>query len=128
MLLKFNAWLTFGRDSFKQCALGKSMKYAVIRTGGKQYRVSEGDIVKIEKLAGEIGETITVGDVLFIGDNGDVKIGSPLVPNAKVTGEIVDHAKAKKVLVFKKKRRKSYSRQRGHRQNQTILKITGIEA
>jgi large subunit ribosomal protein L21 len=128
MLLKFTAWLTSGRDSFKQCALGKCMKYAVIRTGGKQYRVSEGDIVKIEKLAGEIGETITVGDVLFIGDNGDVKIGSPLVPNAKVTGEIVDQAKAKKVLVFKKKRRKSYSRQRGHRQNQTVLKITGIEA
>jgi large subunit ribosomal protein L21 len=104
------------------------MKYAVIRTGGKQYRVSEGDVVKIEKLAGEVGETITVGDVLFIGDNGDVKIGSPLVPNAKVVGEIVSQAKAKKVLVFKKKRRKSYSRQRGHRQNQTLLKITGIEA
>ena len=104
------------------------MKYAVIRTGGKQYRVSEGDVVKIEKLAGEVGETITVGDVLFIGDNGEVKIGLPLVANARVTGEIVSQAKAKKVLVFKKKRRKSYSRQRGHRQNQTILKITGIEA
>jgi large subunit ribosomal protein L21 len=104
------------------------MKYAVIRTGGKQYRVSEGDVVKIEKLAGEVGETITVGDVLFIGDNGEVKIGLPLVSNARVTGEIVSQAKAKKVLVFKKKRRKSYSRQRGHRQNQTILKITGIEA
>jgi large subunit ribosomal protein L21 len=128
MLPKFNARLTFERVSFKQWTLGKTMKYAVIRTGGKQYRVSEGDLVKVEKLAGEIGETITVGDVLFIGDNGEVKIGSPLVPNAKVTGEIVNHAKAKKVLVFKKKRRKSYSRQRGHRQNQTLLKITGIEA
>jgi large subunit ribosomal protein L21 len=104
------------------------MKYAVIRTGGKQYRVSEGDVVKIEKLDGEVGETVTVGDVLFIGDNGEVKIGLPLVANARVTGEIVSQAKAKKVLVFKKKRRKSYSRQRGHRQNQTILKITGIEA
>lgn len=104
------------------------MKYAVIRTGGKQYRVSEGDVVKIEKLAGDVGETITMDDVLFIGDDGDVKIGSPVVPNAKVTGEIVSQAKAKKVLVFKKKRRKSYSRQRGHRQNQTLLKITGIEA
>lgn len=103
------------------------MKYAVIRTGGKQYRVSEGDIVKIEKLAGEVGETVTLGDVLFVGDNGEVKIGAPLVANAKVMGEIVDQAKAKKVLVFKKKRRKSYSRQRGHRQNQTVLKITEIQ-
>jgi large subunit ribosomal protein L21 len=104
------------------------MKYAVVRTGGKQYRVAEGDIVKVEKLAGEVGDRITLGDVLFIGDNGEVKIGAPVVPNAKVTGEIVSQAKAKKVLVFKKKRRKSYSRQRGHRQHQTILKITAIEA
>lgn len=103
------------------------MKYAVIRTGGKQYRVSEGDLVKVEKLAGEVGATITLGDVLFIGGNGEVKIGAPLVANATVTGEIVSQAKAKKVLVFKKKRRKSYSRQKGHRQQQTTLKITGIE-
>jgi large subunit ribosomal protein L21 len=103
------------------------MKYAVIRTGGKQYRVSEGDLVKVEKLAGEVGATITLGDVLFIGGNGEVKIGAPLVANATVTGEIVSQAKAKKVLVFKKKRRKSYSRQKGHRQQQTTLKITGID-
>jgi large subunit ribosomal protein L21 len=103
------------------------MKYAVIKTGGKQYRVSEGDLVKIEKLTGEVGEKITLGDVLFIGGNGDVKIGSPLLENASVTGEIVSQAKGKKVLVFKKKRRKSYSRQRGHRQHQTTLKITGID-
>ena len=103
------------------------MKYAVIRTGGKQYRVSEGDLVKVEKLTGEVGATITLGDVLFIGGNGEVKIGAPLVANATVTGEIVSQAKAKKVLVFKKKRRKSYSRQKGHRQQQTNLKITGID-
>jgi large subunit ribosomal protein L21 len=102
------------------------MKYAVIKTGGKQYRVSEGDLVKIEKLTGEVGEKITLADVLFIGGNGDVKIGAPLVENASVTAEIISQAKAKKVLVFKKKRRKSYSRQRGHRQHQTTLKITGI--
>jgi large subunit ribosomal protein L21 len=105
----------------------KNMKYAVIKTGGKQYRVSEGDLVKIEKLTGEVGEKITLADVLFIGGNGEVKIGAPLVENASVTGEIVSQAKAKKVLVFKKKRRKSYSRQRGHRQHQTTLKITGID-
>lgn len=104
------------------------MKYAVIRTGGKQYRVSEGDLVKIEKLTGEVGEKITMGDVLFVGGDGDAKIGAPLVANAKVTGEIVDQNRAKKVIVFKKKRRKSYSRQQGHRQYQTVLKITSIEA
>jgi large subunit ribosomal protein L21 len=103
------------------------MKYAVIRTGGKQYRVAEGDLVKVEKLAGEVGETVTLPDVLFVGGE-DVKIGAPLVANAKVTGEIVGQIRAKKVIVFKKKRRKSYSRQRGHRQYQTTLKITGIEA
>ena len=104
------------------------MKYAVIRTGGKQYRVSEGDFVKVERLAGAVGDTVTLGDVLFVGGNGEVKIGSPLISNAKVTGEIVSQTKAKKILVFKKKRRKSYSRQRGHRQYQTTLKITAIEA
>lgn len=104
------------------------MKYAVIRTGGKQYRVSEGDVVKIEKLAGEVGETVTLADILFVGGDGDAKIGAPLVANAKVTGEIVGQARAKKIIVFKKKRRKGYSRQQGHRQYQTALKITGIEA
>jgi large subunit ribosomal protein L21 len=103
------------------------MKYAVIRTGGKQYRVAEGDLVKVEKLAGEVGETVTLPDVLFVGGD-DVKIGAPLLANAKVTGEIVGQIRAKKVIVFKKKRHKSYSRQRGHRQYQTTLKITGIEA
>jgi large subunit ribosomal protein L21 len=104
------------------------MKYAVIRTGGKQYRVSEGDVVKVEKLPGEVGEKITLADVLFVGGNGEVKIGAPLVSNATVTGEIIGQIRAKKVRVFKKKRRKSYSRQQGHRQYQTALKITSIEA
>jgi large subunit ribosomal protein L21 len=123
------SWLDivdFGRN-LRYKPFEKNMKYAVIKTGGKQYRVSEGDLVKIEKLSGEVGEKITLADVLFIGGNGDVKIGAPLVENASVTGEIVSQAKAKKVLVFKKKRRKSYSRQRGHRQHQTTLKITGID-
>jgi large subunit ribosomal protein L21 len=104
------------------------MKYAVIRTGGKQYRVSEGDVVKVEKLPGEVGEKITLADVLFVGGDGEVKIGSPVVSNATVAGEIVGQIRAKKVRVFKKKRRKSYSRQQGHRQYQTALKITSIEA
>lgn len=104
------------------------MKYAVIRTGGKQYRVSEGELVKVEKLAGEVGDTITLPDVLFIGGEEEVKIGAPRVENARVTGEIVNQDRAKKIIVFKKKRRKSYSRQRGHRQYQTTLKITAIES
>jgi len=104
------------------------MKYAVIRTGGKQYRVSEGDVVKVEKLPGDVGEKITLADVLFVGGNGEVKIGTPLLTDAKVTGEIVGQLRAKKIIVFKKKRRKSYSRQQGHRQYQTALKITAIEA
>jgi large subunit ribosomal protein L21 len=104
------------------------MKYAVIRTGGKQYRVAEGELVKIEKLVGEVGEKVTLADVLFVGGDDEVKIGVPLVENAKVTGEIVGQGRAKKIIVFKKKKRKSYSRQRGHRQYQTTLKITAIEA
>ena len=103
------------------------MKYAVIRTGGKQYRVSEGEVVKVEKLTGEVGEKVTLADVLFVGGDGDPKIGAPLVTDAKVIGEIVDQGRAKKIIVFKKKRRKSYSRQRGHRQYHTALKITAIE-
>ena len=103
------------------------MKYAVIRTGGKQYRVSEGEVVKVEKLEGEVGAKVTLADVLFVGGDGDPVIGLPLVANGKVTGEIVNQGRAKKILVFKKKRRKSYSRQRGHRQYQTALKITAIE-
>lgn len=104
------------------------MKYAVIRTGGKQYRVSEGQVVKIEKLDGDVGATVTLPDVLFVGGDDEVKIGTPVVANAKVTGEIVGQVRAKKIRVFKKKRRKSYSRQQGHRQYQTALKITAIEA
>lgn len=104
------------------------MKYAVIRTGGKQYRVFEGKIVKVEKLPGSVGEKVTLSEVLFVGGNGEVKIGAPLIANATVTGEIVGQVRAKKIIVFKKKRRKSYSRQRGHRQYQTALKITAIDA
>lgn len=100
--------------------------YAVIRTGGKQYKVSEGDILNVEKLAGEVGDTLELDDVLMIGDGEDVKIGNPLVEKAKVTGTIVAHDKAKKIIVFKKKRRKGYRRTQGHRQQYTALKIEQI--
>jgi large subunit ribosomal protein L21 len=101
--------------------------YAVIKTGGKQYKVSEGDTIKVEKLAGDTGESIEISDVLMVGGE-EVKIGAPLLPDAKVTARIVEQGKDKKVLVFKSKRRKGYRKTNGHRQPITRLRITGIEA
>ena len=101
--------------------------YAVIKTGGKQYKVSEGDFLKIEKLAGEVGDTIELGEVLMVGGD-TVKIGTPLVPSASVTGKIVEQGKDKKILVFKSKRRKDSCKLRGHRQPRTIVKIVKINA
>jgi large subunit ribosomal protein L21 len=101
--------------------------YAVIRTGGKQYKVSEGDLVKVEKLAGEVGESIELAEVLMVGGE-EVKIGTPLLPKAKVTAKIVEQDKDKKILVFKSKRRKNTRKKNGHRQPITRLQITAIEA
>ncbi|MGH7771515.1 MAG: 50S ribosomal protein L21 [Candidatus Binatia bacterium] len=101
--------------------------YAVIKTGGKQYRVAQGDILRVERLAGQVGDKVTLDQVLFIAGNSEVKIGTPTLPNMKVTAEILDQGLAKKIIVFKKKRRKSYSRQRGHRQRLTTLKILEIQ-
>jgi large subunit ribosomal protein L21 len=101
--------------------------YAVIRTGGKQYRVAEGDVIRVERLPGEVGGTIELAEVLMLG--GDTpKFGAPLVDGAKVSAEILDHDRADKVLIFKKKRRKHYQRTRGHRQHQTVLRIGAISA
>jgi large subunit ribosomal protein L21 len=102
------------------------MSYVVIRTGGKQYRVAPGDVVRVERLNGTVGDTITLADVLMVGGNGDIKVGTPTLPDVKVTAEILEQGQGKKVMVFKKKRRKSYSRQRGHRQKLTTLKIVDI--
>jgi large subunit ribosomal protein L21 len=102
--------------------------YAVVKSGGKQYRVAEGDLVQVEKLPGEIGDQITLSEILLVGGNGDAKIGTPTVPEAKVTAEIMKQAPGPKVIVFKKKRRKSYSRKQGHRQKLTTLKILSIDA
>ncbi|ABA89821.1 ribosomal protein L21 [Syntrophotalea carbinolica DSM 2380] len=101
--------------------------YAVIKTGGKQYKVSEGDLVKIEKIEGAVGDTIELDEVLMVGGE-EVKIGTPLLPGAKVTARIVQQGKDKKVLVFHSKRRKGYRKTYGHRQPITRLQITGIEA
>jgi large subunit ribosomal protein L21 len=101
--------------------------YAVIKTGGKQYKVSEGDLLKVEKLEGTVGDAVTLGDVLMVGGD-TVKIGTPLVPNASVVGKIVEQGKDKKILVFKSKRRKDSRKLNGHRQPRTILKIEKINA
>ncbi len=100
--------------------------YAIIRTGGKQYQVSAGDTLRVEKLPGEVGETIEINDVLLVAGDDGVKIGQPLVEGATVTARITEHGKAKKVLVFKKKRRKGYQVKKGHRQQYTALTIENI--
>ncbi len=99
--------------------------YAVIKTGGKQYRVSEGQKVLVEKLPGQNGDKITIGEVLFIGGDSP-KIGQPLVKGASVAAEIVEQGRGKKLVVFKFRRRKNYRRKAGHRQPFTALKITSI--
>ena len=105
--------------------------YAVIRSGGKQYRVSQGGSVRVEKLPGEVGSSITLGDVLMIGpdasEEGDVKIGAPTVDGALVTGTIVDQGRGPKLTIFKMKRRKGYRRKHGHRQDYTEIRVDQIE-
>ena len=101
--------------------------FAVIRTGGKQYKVANGDVIAIEKLDGEAGAKVTFGEVLMLGGDSP-KHGAPLVAGASVTGEVVSQGKGPKVVAFKKKRRKNTHRKRGHRQAVTKVKITGISA
>jgi large subunit ribosomal protein L21 len=100
--------------------------FAVIRTGGKQYKVAQGDVIAVEKLTGEPGATIELGEVLMVGDGATVSSGAPLVAGASVSAELVEHNRADKIIVFKKKRRHNYRRKNGHRQHQTVLRITGI--
>jgi large subunit ribosomal protein L21 len=102
--------------------------YAVVRTGGLQFRVSEGDLVRVPRMKSEVGEGIEISDVLALSVGGDVKIGTPLVESAMVRAEVVGHGKGKKVIVFKKKRRKDYRVKKGHRQGFTEIRITGITA
>ncbi|MDR1907352.1 MAG: 50S ribosomal protein L21 [Holosporales bacterium] len=100
--------------------------FAIIKTGGQQYRVSEGSVIKAERLAGESGDTVNITDVLMLSDGDQVNIGNPTVAGVVVQAEIVKQARTPKVIVFKKTRRHNYRRKRGHRQNVSILKITGI--
>ena len=100
--------------------------FAVLNTGGKQYKVSQGDLIEIEKLESNVGDTVTLDQVLMVGEGEDVQVGSPYVPGCKVTGEVTEQGKGAKIIVFKKKRRKGYRRKNGHRQLFTQLKITEI--
>ena len=99
--------------------------YAVIKSGGKQYRVKAGQTIRLEKLVGEVGSKVELGDVLMVEDGGDVKIGAPL-PNAKVEATILETDRADKIIVFKKKRKKQYRRTNGHRQSFTAVRIEKI--
>jgi large subunit ribosomal protein L21 len=101
--------------------------YAVIATGGKQYRVAEGDVVRIEKLTAEPGAAVEFDKVLLVGQGGDVRIGAPLVAGSKVSGVVQKHGKSDKVPIVKFRRRKHYLRQGTHRQFYTDVKITGIQ-
>ena len=102
--------------------------YAVIATGGKQYRVAEGDVLFVEKLAGELDEQVVFSDVLTVVEDGSVKIGTPYLAGAKVTGKVVKQGKDKKILVYKYKSKANYRRKQGHRQPYTKVSIEKIEA
>jgi large subunit ribosomal protein L21 len=102
------------------------MAYAVIRTGGKQYRATPGAILRVERVDGDVGATVEFTEVLLTAADGGVRVGQPLVDGAKVTATIVEQGRSRKVLVFKKKRRKNYRRRRGHRQAVTTVRVDGI--
>ncbi len=102
--------------------------FAVIRTGGKQYKVAKDDVIDVEKLEGEPGSTVTFEDVLMVGNEAEFRAGVPVLAGAAVTAEVVAQKRGDKVIIFKKKRRHNYRRKNGHRQSLTVLRITGISA
>ena len=100
--------------------------YAIIRTGGKQHRVTGGERLKVDRLTGDVGTELTIDDVLLVGGEGEPKVGKPTVEGASVSAKIVDQGKDKKIRVFKKLRRKGFHKTTGHRQDFTEIEITGI--
>jgi len=100
--------------------------FAVIKTGGKQYVVRPGDKLKVEKIEGNVGDTVEIQEVLLVNKDGDLKIGTPFVEGAKVVASILEQGKAPKIIVFKKKAKKGYKRKRGHRQYYTLIEIKEI--
>jgi large subunit ribosomal protein L21 len=102
--------------------------YAIVNTGGKQYRVKEGDILRIEKISGDVGAEVKFDQVLMVSDGETVNVGQPLIEKANVQAHIIEQGKLKKILVFKYKRRKRYRRKKGHRQQFTAVQIDSIQA
>jgi large subunit ribosomal protein L21 len=100
--------------------------YAVMKTGGKQYRVEPNDKLRVDKLAGEPGTTVEIGDVLMVGDGDDTQVGAPLLAGASVKLEVVEQTRNDKIVVFKKKRRQNYRRKQGHRQEMTVVRVAEI--
>lgn len=100
--------------------------FAVVKTGGKQYRVAENDVIRVERLPGEVGERVSLDQVLMMGDGASVEVGSPTLAGKAVEAEILEQARGDKIVIFKRKRRKGYRRKKGHRQELTVLRITGI--
>jgi large subunit ribosomal protein L21 len=100
--------------------------FAVIKTGGKQYKVAKDDVIEVEKIDLEAGKAVELGEVLMLSDGGMVEVGAPFLAGAKVSAEVVKQTRGDKIIVFKKKRRKNYRRKKGHRQDLTVLKITAI--
>jgi large subunit ribosomal protein L21 len=100
--------------------------YAVMKTGGKEYRISKGDIIRVEKLNGKVGDQVELKDVLMVSQEGQVQVGTPCLTNAVIMGEIVQEIKGKKVMTYKMKKRKNYRRFKGHRQTYSYLKVNDI--
>jgi len=106
--------------------MGEEKVYAIIKTGGKQYKISPGDTIRVEKIEGQVGDTVELKDVLLFAEGEQILAGNPLLANVKVVGEIAGQRRAKKVIVFKMKRRKGFAKRKGHRQFYTSLKIKEI--
>jgi large subunit ribosomal protein L21 len=124
-----NEALTLDRGSGFICApLGRKFMYAVLETGSKQYRVSAGDTLEIERLAIEAGKPVTFDRVLLVNNEGKVTVGAPTVTGATVVADVVEHIRGEKKLTFKMKRRKGYHKSIGHRQELTVVKVTAINA
>jgi large subunit ribosomal protein L21 len=102
--------------------------YAVIQTGGKQYRVAPGDTLTVEKLPGNVGDSVEFGEVLMLSKDGSLAVGKPVIQGAKVTGKIVEHGRGEKLVVYKFRRRKNYRLRNGHRQNYTSIQISDVLA
>ena len=102
--------------------------YAVVKTGGKQYRVSKDDTILVEKLDADEGQTVTLSDVMLLGDGDKVTVGTPVVANASVEAQVISQTRGPKIIIFRRKRRKNHRRTQGHRQDLTLLKITDINA